>query len=68
MFEFEYLHEFETMCEFTLGFQSGAKADVFHEEKLRWKISWNCPFNITEQSKVFLEKVYREQSGRVIYW
>jgi hypothetical protein len=45
MFEFEYLHEFETICEFTLGFQSGAEADVFREEKLRWKISWNCPFN-----------------------
>jgi hypothetical protein len=24
MFEFEYLHEFKTMCELTLGFQSGA--------------------------------------------
>jgi hypothetical protein len=24
MLEFEYLHEFETICEFTLGFQSGA--------------------------------------------
>jgi hypothetical protein len=35
MFEFDYLHEFETICEFTLGFQSGAKDDVFHEEKLR---------------------------------
>jgi hypothetical protein len=35
MLEFEYLHEFETICEFTLGFQSGAKADMFHEEKLR---------------------------------
>jgi hypothetical protein len=23
-FEFEYLHEFETICEFTLEFQSGA--------------------------------------------
>jgi hypothetical protein len=24
MFKFEYLHEFETICEFTLEFQSGA--------------------------------------------
>jgi hypothetical protein len=24
VFEFDYLHEFETICEFTLGFQSGA--------------------------------------------
>jgi hypothetical protein len=24
IFKFEYLHEFETMCEFTLEFQSGA--------------------------------------------
>jgi hypothetical protein len=24
MFKFDYLHEFETMCEFKLGFQSGA--------------------------------------------
>ncbi len=43
-FEFDYLHEFETISEFTLGCQSGAQADVFHEEKLRCKISWDCPF------------------------
>jgi hypothetical protein len=30
MVEFEYLHEFKTICEFTLGFQSGASADVFY--------------------------------------
>ncbi len=35
MIEFEYLHEFETKCEYSLGFQSGAQTDVFHEEKLR---------------------------------
>jgi hypothetical protein len=34
-FEFDYLHEFETISEFTLGCQSGALADVFHGEKLR---------------------------------
>jgi hypothetical protein len=28
MFEFDYFHEFETICEFTLGFQSGAWDDV----------------------------------------
>ncbi len=44
-FEFDYLHEFETISEFTLGCQSEVLADVFHEEKLRWKISWDCPFN-----------------------
>jgi hypothetical protein len=35
MLEFDFLHEFETICEFTLGFQSGAQAAVFREEKLR---------------------------------
>jgi hypothetical protein len=29
MFELKYLHEFETILEFTLGFQSGAYADVY---------------------------------------
>jgi hypothetical protein len=35
MFGFEHLHEFETICQFTVGFQSGASADVFHEEKVK---------------------------------
>ncbi len=32
--EFNHLNKFKSICEFTLGFQSGAQADVFHEDKL----------------------------------
>jgi hypothetical protein len=44
MFKYEYLHEFETICEFTRVTFRGPGWCVLWR-KLRWKILWNFPFN-----------------------